>query len=183
MANVRICTVESDYDAEALKSLADSLTTNLKLDDLSIQTVGSDGFLMSNWNDKASLNGKLKKAVRDYLKQDDYVIFFFDSDSPMLTRQQLPEREVLVNQIKQIVTDPGFVGKVFFAPGVQELESRLWRAHLGIEDPDRAARVDYAEAQFRQLCTSRGLDWDAMTETDRERFVDDLIHEDRECAQ
>ena len=183
MANVRIWTVESDYDAEALKSLVQKLTTNLKFQDLSVQTVSSKTFLMSNWNDKASLNGKLKKEVRDYLRQDDYVIFFLDSDSPMLTHQQPQELEALVNQIKQIVTDPGFAGKVFFAPGVQELESRLWRAHLGIEDPDRAARMDYAEAQFRQLCTSRGLDWDAMTETDRERFVDDLIHEDRECAQ
>lgn len=183
MANVRIWTVESDYDTEALTSLVDNIATNLKFKDLSVQTVGSKAFLMSNWNDKAALNGKLKKTVRDYLRQDDYVIFFLDSDSPMLTRQQPQELEALVNQIKQIVTDPGFAGKVFFAPGVQELESRLWRAHLGIEDPDRATRMDYAEAQFRQLCTSRGLDWDAMTETDRERFVDDLIHEDRECVQ
>ncbi len=183
MANVRIWTVESDYDAEALKSLVKKLTTNLKFKDLSVQTVGSKAFLMSNWSDKVSLNGKLKKAVRDYLRQDDYVIFFLDSDGPMFTRQQPQELEALVNQIKQIVTDPGFAGKVFFAPGVQELESRLWRAHLGIEDPNRAARMDYAEARFRELCASRGLDWDAMTETDRERFVDDLIHEDRECVR
>lgn len=183
MANVRIWTVESDYDAEALKALVNNITTNLKFNDLSVQTVGSKGFSMSNWNDKASLNGKLKKAVRDYLEQDDYVIFFLDSDSPMLTRQQLPELKALVNQIKQIVTDPSFAGKVFFAPGIQELESRLWRALMGIEDPDRAARMDYAEAQFRKLCTSRGLDWDEMTESDRENFVNDLIHEDRECSR
>lgn len=183
MANVRIWTMESDYDAEALKSLVKRLATNLKFNNLSVQTAGSKAFLMSKWNDKTSLNGKLKKVVRDYLRQDDYVIFFLDSDSQMLTPQQPQELEALVNQIKQIVTDPGFAGKVFFAPGVQELESRLWRAHLGTEDPDRAARMDYAEAQFRQLCTSRGLDWDAMTETDRERFVDDLIHEDRECVR
>ena len=36
---------------------------------------------------------------------------------------------------------------------------------------------------LRQLCTDRGLDWDAMTEAERENFVDDLIHEDRECNQ
>ena len=183
MARVRIWTVESDYDAEALKSLVDSLATNLKFNDLSVQTVGSKGFLMPNRKGKAALNGKLQKAVRDYLKQDDYVIFFLDSDSSMLTRQHLQELGGLINQIKRIVADPGFAGKVFFAPGVQELESRLWRAHLGIEDPDRAARMDYAEAQFRKLCTARGLDWDAMLETDREKFVDDLIHEDRECSR
>ena len=46
---------------------------------------------------------------------------------------------------------------------------------------NREARIDRAEAQLRQLCMDRGLDWNAMTETERENFVDDLIHEDREC--
>ncbi|MDE0184680.1 MAG: hypothetical protein OXP71_04405 [Candidatus Poribacteria bacterium] len=36
------------------------------------------------------------------------------------------------------------------------------------------------EAQFRQLCAARGLNWDTMTETERQDFVDDLVHEDRE---
>ena len=48
-------------------------------------------------------------------------------------------------------------------------------------EANRAARMDYAEAQFRKLCASRELDWDTMTETEREEFVDNLIHEDREC--
>ena len=48
---------------------------------------------------------------------------------------------------------------------------------------NREARIDRAEAQLQQLCTDRGLDWDRMTETERENFVDDLIHEDRECNQ
>ena len=183
MARVRIWTVEPNYDPKALKSLVDSLAANLKFNDLSVQTADSKGFLMPNKKGKESLNGKLQKAIRDYLKQDDYIIFFFDNDSSTSARQQIQELKTLINQIKQIVAAPGFAGKVFFAPGVQELESRLWRAHLRIEDPDRAARMDYAEAQFRQLCASRGLDWDAMTETDREQFVDDLIHEDRECSQ
>ena len=46
---------------------------------------------------------------------------------------------------------------------------------------NREARIEHAETQFRQLCTDRGLDWNRMTETERENFVDDLIHEDREC--
>ena len=48
---------------------------------------------------------------------------------------------------------------------------------------NREARIDHAETQFRQLCAARGLDWDVMTEAERENFVDDLIHEDRECNQ
>ncbi len=43
-------------------------------------------------------------------------------------------------------------------------------------------RMKYAEAQVRQLCTSRGLNWDTMTEEEREDFIDDLVHENRECS-
>ena len=46
---------------------------------------------------------------------------------------------------------------------------------------NRTERMAYAEAQFQKLCASRGLNWDTMTEVERENFVDDLIHEDREC--
>ena len=48
---------------------------------------------------------------------------------------------------------------------------------------NREERMDYAESQIRQLCQSRGLDWDAMTEVEREDFIDDLVHEDRECSR
>ena len=47
-------------------------------------------------------------------------------------------------------------------------------------EANQAARMDYAEAQFRKLCVSRGVNWDTMTEAERENFVDDLIHENRE---
>ena len=33
------------------------------------------------------------------------------------------------------------------------------------------------EQDMRRLATARGLDWDAMTEAQREVFVDDLLHE------
>ena len=117
MASIRIWTVESDYDAEALKSLADRLTTNLKLDDLSIQTVGSKAFLLSNGSDE-SLNGELKKAIRYYLGQDDYVIFLADSKGSVSARPCPQKAGALIEQIKQVVVDPDFAGKVFFALGV-----------------------------------------------------------------
>ena len=41
----------------------------------------------------------------------------------------------------------------------------------------------YAESQARELCASRGLDWDTMSEEERECFIDDLVHEDRICNQ
>jgi hypothetical protein len=36
-------------------------------------------------------------------------------------------------------------------------------------------------SQMRHLCAERGLNWDAMTEEERESFVDNLIHEYRAC--
>lgn len=48
---------------------------------------------------------------------------------------------------------------------------------------ERGTRMAYAEAQLRQLCTERGLNWEAMNEEEREDFVDDLVHEDRPCVQ
>jgi hypothetical protein len=47
----------------------------------------------------------------------------------------------------------------------------------------REARIDYAEGQLRKLCAKRGLDWDTMSEDEREDLIDDLIHEDRECQK
>ena len=39
----------------------------------------------------------------------------------------------------------------------------------------------HAESKVRELCTERGLDWDAMSEEERLYFIDDIVHEDREC--
>ena len=43
----------------------------------------------------------------------------------------------------------------------------------------RNDRMAYAQQQFRRVAAERGLDWDRMSEDDREQFVDELIHEDR----
>jgi hypothetical protein len=45
-------------------------------------------------------------------------------------------------------------------------------AQAGRED-----RLRFGEAQLRQACAERGLDWDRMSEDDRESFVDRLLHE------
>lgn len=33
----------------------------------------------------------------------------------------------------------------------------------------------------RQAAAQRGRNWDAMTDDEREAFIDDLVHEDRPC--
>jgi hypothetical protein len=45
----------------------------------------------------------------------------------------------------------------------------------------REERMQFAEAQLRRVAGERGLDWDKMSEEEREAFVDDLMHEDRRC--
>jgi hypothetical protein len=41
----------------------------------------------------------------------------------------------------------------------------------------REERMRFGEAQLRSVCAERGLDWDRMSEDERETFVDDLLHE------
>lgn len=45
----------------------------------------------------------------------------------------------------------------------------------------RDDRMEFAESRLRKLCQERGLDWDEMTEDQRETFINDLTHEDRRC--
>ena len=42
----------------------------------------------------------------------------------------------------------------------------------------RDERMAYAEQQLRRIAAERSLKWDAMTEDERETFIDDLLHED-----
>jgi hypothetical protein len=37
--------------------------------------------------------------------------------------------------------------------------------------------VDYGDRRIRALCAERGLDWDGLSEREREQLVDDLLHE------
>ena len=43
----------------------------------------------------------------------------------------------------------------------------------------RDERMKYAESQLKRLCKEKGLDWEFLSEEEKEAFVDDLIHEDR----
>ena len=44
-------------------------------------------------------------------------------------------------------------------------------------------RQHHLQSKVRELCAKRGLDWDAMSEQEREDFIDDIVHEDRACGQ
>jgi len=40
------------------------------------------------------------------------------------------------------------------------------------------ALVDYGEERMHALVRERGLDWDSMSEQERERIIDELLHKD-----
>jgi hypothetical protein len=41
----------------------------------------------------------------------------------------------------------------------------------------REDRLRFGEEQLRKACAERGLDWNRMSEDEREVFVNDLLHE------
>ena len=149
MPTIRIWALESDNDAKAVRCLANNLVTYLQLGRVSIQTVEGKRFL-KNRRISGSLDDKLKKAVQNFVNQDDYVIFVIDSDSPMSLHQRRQESNSLINQIERIVGDPSFAGKVFFAPAIQELEAWLLIDCLGIFCYFASQR-----AQYRNNCCDK----------------------------
>jgi hypothetical protein len=47
----------------------------------------------------------------------------------------------------------------------------------------REERMQNAERQLRRVSAERGLEWDKLSEDQRENFIDDLLHEDRPCGE
>ncbi len=139
MPSIRIWTVESDNDEKAVGCLANKLTTFMKLGQIPIYTAGK-------W--KPSIN--LEKAVQNYLKQDDCVIVIIDQDGPMTQHKQLQQPNSRINQIKRVVNDSRFAGKVFLVEAVRELEAWLLIDCIGIFCYYATKR-----AQYRENCRSK----------------------------
>lgn len=150
MPSVRIWTLESDYDARAVRSLAEKLAMHLQLDRLSIQVSGKTAIPRPQGRG-VSPHELLRKAVQNYLKQDDCVILVIDSDGPMSSRRRRREPNSLINQIMQIVNDASFDGRVYFAPAVHELESWLLIDCLGISCCFAGKRSPYKDNCRRKL--------------------------------
>lgn len=134
MPRIRIWTLESDNDAEAVKCLATKLSAHLQLADLSIRKASRKTLSAISRRRKGNRfsSDNLKLAVRNYLKEDDCVIFVIDTDSWVSLHQRRQEQNSLVNKVERILSDNCFTGKVFFAPAVQELEAWLLIDCLGI---------------------------------------------------
>jgi len=56
---------------------------------------------------------------------------------------------------------------------LERLVQRVW--------PRWAELSEYGQERARTMATLRGFDWEAMTEIEREAFIDKVMHEDS-CA-
>ncbi len=45
----------------------------------------------------------------------------------------------------------------------------------------RQLRMEKAEAELKKLAAARNRNWDAMSDSEREDFIDQLVHEGRGC--
>lgn len=57
----------------------------------------------------------------------------------------------------------------------------LFHYILKLQWPEWAELSRYGATQARLVAAERGYDWDAMTEEERERLIDDIVHEDHVC--
>ena len=140
MPSVRIWTLESDNDAKAVGCLAHKLVKYRQLGPIDIYTAG-----------KRKPSVQLRKAIQNYLKQDDCVIIVIDRDGPMAQHRQQQNPRSLINQIDQIVNDENFAGKVFLVEAIQELEAWLLIDCLGICCYFAAKK----RAQYRTNCRDK----------------------------
>lgn len=131
MKTIRIWTLESDNDAEVVGCLAAKLATHLELGNLSIQASGKRA-LLRRAGRGGPLNERMRRATRNYLKEEACAIFVIDQDSPIALHQRLKEPHSLINQILAIINEPSLARKTFLALAVQELEAWLLVDCLGI---------------------------------------------------
>ncbi|MBI1924911.1 hypothetical protein HYR99_11770 [Candidatus Poribacteria bacterium] len=142
MSSVRIWALESDYDAETVECLAKKLIAHLQLSNVFIRAVGKRAIPK---RPKGSAANVLLRAVQNYLKQDDCVIFVLDTDGPMASHQRRQEAHSLINQVERVVADSNFAGKVYLACAVRELEAWLLIDCLGIFCYFASQRKPYKE--------------------------------------
>jgi hypothetical protein len=63
---------------------------------------------------------------------------------------------------------------------IRQLSPQTKQAVLRVLIPELdklEALVDYGSEQMRRLCAERGLDWDSLSDDERQRLVDELLHE------
>jgi hypothetical protein len=74
------------------------------------------------------------------------------------------------------LTDEQVISLVRQLPAARKLGALLALAQDA--QARRDERMRFGEAQLRRLCAERKLNWDSMSEDQREEFVNQLLHEE-----
>ncbi|MDE0681765.1 MAG: hypothetical protein OXI63_02510 [Candidatus Poribacteria bacterium] len=119
MLSVRVWNLQSDHEAKAVRFLENEFIRFRQLGDIAIRTAGRST-LRKCHRKGAPISSSLKKAIENYFKQDDYIIFVIDAD-----QQYQQESNSLINQLRHVVKDCGFSDKVFFVPDIQECDGSI----------------------------------------------------------
>ena len=119
MLSVRVWNLLSDCDAKAVKFLENEFFRFRQLGDIAIRTAGRST-LRKCHRKGIPISSSLRKAIENYFKQDDYIIFVSDAD-----HQHQQESNSLINQLRHVVKDCGFSDKAFFVPDIQECDGSI----------------------------------------------------------
>lgn len=57
----------------------------------------------------------------------------------------------------------------------------LFRYLLARRWPRWETVSSYAGERIREIASERGIDWDRLSEEEREALIDEMVHEDRPC--
>jgi ATP phosphoribosyltransferase regulatory subunit HisZ len=84
----------------------------------------------------------------------------------------MPTLTLTDDQIIELVKQLPLTKQAELFQFLQQQQQEKWKelSHAGQEGVRKAA-------------LQRGKNWDIMTEEEREDFIDDIVHEDRQCAR
>ena len=63
-----------------------------------------------------------------------------------------------------------------------ERQAELLRRLITLQWPQWDDLSRFGEDRIRTVAAQRGLDWDAMSDDQRDALVNELVHEDRACG-
>ena len=130
MPSVRIWAPESDYDELAIRHLAENALAYLG-SELKVYTAGGRAYSTVGKKVRSNPNA-LIVAARQYLKQDDYLIFVIDRDSPASLAKRRNEPFSKINLVETVIDAPDLQGKVFLILIIEELEAWLLVDCIGV---------------------------------------------------
>jgi hypothetical protein len=97
------------------------------------------------------------------------------ADSLHKSERKLAAGDIIANMSTLELSDEQVISLVRGLPAERKRAALLalaQEAQAGRED-----RLRLGEAQLRRTCAERGIDWDRLSEDERESFVDSLLHE------